>query len=186
MKIAFILLTTLVGSISISQQPVFIDTSVDSTEIAESKRQIAIGRLKNKRFKDSIEYYKALEQSKPTLTSPQIEFRAQFKTDGVHVKIMRDDSVCVDSTLGVGLVVFGPFESEHFYNITCSKEDYVDKRIFISTIGAKDSMPVTNIEFTATMIEASKFKGLRKSNPFDKPVAKVIPNVEGLLNFDIE
>jgi len=169
-----------------AQDPIIIDSQADTSSWDGLKEMDAKERLKNKLYKDSIEYYRILEASKPKMQTPDIMFTCNFDLDLVKIIIWEDQKIVVDTIINKGKVDFGPFEAEHFFDISCSKSEYVTKKVFISTVGAKDLAKTTTIDITPTMIESYKFKKLHKSNPFDKPAAKVMPSVEGLLNYDLE
>jgi hypothetical protein len=186
MKNLIALLLCSVSLLGYTQAPVIIDTQADSSSWGDLKETDAKERLKNKLYKDSIEYYRILAASKPKMQTPDIMFTCDFELDLVKIIIWEDQKIVVDTIINKGKVEFGPFEAEHFFDISCSKSEYVTKKVFISTVGAKDVAKTTTIDITPSMIEAYKFKKLHKSNPFDKPAAKVLPSVDGLLNYDLE
>ena len=190
MRSVFSIILTLICFSIFGQNPVIIDIYADTIDWGKDPDAKEILRLIKKM--DSIDYYRKLEEKKKNeLHAPKIQFATEFKITDVRVKIWNDKVLVVDRYVGKERATFGPFEAGHFYDIEYSKEDYVTKRVFVSAIGIKDSLPMVTINVTLPMIERKKFKLIHefrswdKSNPFKIPAARALPDIKGFMYFDM-
>lgn len=190
----FLLLATIcIGSFSFGQNPVILDVMSDSMDWNPETNPEAREILELLKEYDSIAFQRIKEKKElEKLRTPKIQFTTKFNVADVHVIIWNDKELVVDRYVGKQRATFGPFEAGHFYDIEFSKEDYVTKKIFISTIGAMDTLDLVTLNVSTPMVLRKNFKSFnhfqswKKDNPFIKPVARAFPDLKGYMQFDGE